>query len=769
MSLKTKLLIFTLSISLIPISIITTLYYYNTRNTIKRQTLDWLTAVAESRKAHTISFLDGKKGRVVDFSSDGFIRDSLEIISHRGSLNHLVSDLNRHLKVNKKPLDSHIVAIAVVDMNGKVVSSTNEEIIGADVSKHDIYVKSIRNAYGETYVGNTYRYSFLDEDCIFVSAPITGKYGGKEIGIIINAYDLKSLSEITANRVGMGETGEVYIVNRDKKMITESRFIENAIFNQVVDTEPVRRIIEDDNSGMTSIYPGYRGMPVVGASIDIPEYGWILLAEVDKVEAFASIMRLRIYTIILGNISAIVVITITILLSKRVTRPIQRLVEGTRRIANGDFAYRIVTETKDEIGYLAASFNDMIFQLEVSEKQIEDYALNLEQKVEDKSSEVKKVKEYTENLIETAQDAIISIYEDGTINVWNKSAEKIFRYSKSDIIGQSVLTIIPEKYKKRHQAGLKRFLETQKPVIIGKTIEFTGLTREGSEIPIEMSLSCQEIENKRYTFTAIIRDITEKKRVEAERKRMLDELTYKNKEMEQIIYVTSHDLRSPLLNIQGFSRELVKDIEQVRQELNENNTSSAVKEKLAETLEEDIPDALKFILVSSSKMDTLLSGLLHLSRMGRVRLDIKRLDMNKLISNVIGAHEYKIKEAKVRCQIEELPSCSGDEVQIDQVFSNLLDNAMKYLDSDREGLINISGKKEDEHIVYCLEDNGIGIAEQHQDKVFEIFHRLNPGDSVAGEGLGLAIVRGILDRHGGKIWIESEPGKGSKFFVSLPG
>jgi signal transduction histidine kinase len=238
--------------------------------------------------------------------------------------------------------------------------------------------------------------------------------------------------------------------------------------------------------------------------------------------------------------------------------------------------------------------------------------------------------------------------------------------------------------------------------------------------------------------------------------------------MEQIIYVTSHDLRSPLLNIQGFSRELVKDVEQIRQKLNENTTSSAVKEKLVETLEEDIPDALKFILASSSKMDTLLSGLLRLSRMDRVRLDIKQLDMNKLMSNVIGTHEYKIKESKVTCQIEELPSCSGDEAQINQVFSNLIDNALKYLVSDREGLINISGRSENGHIVYCLEDNGIGIEERHQDKVFEIFHRLNPGDSVVGEGLGLTIVRKILDRHSGKIWVESEPGKGSKFFVSLP-
>ncbi len=636
MSIKTKLLIFALCISLIPISIITTLYYFNARSTIERQTLDWLTAVAESKKVHTLSFLDSKKGRVVDFSSDGFIRDSLEAISSSETQSPVVNTLIRHLEVNKKPLDRHITAIAVLDINGNVVASTNKLWLGKDMSKANIFMSCVTKNYGETYIGKSYSVPYLNENCIFISAPLTSRQENKTMGVIINAYNMEFLNEITTNRKGMGESGEVYIVNRDKKMITESRFIENAIFNQVVDTEPVRRILEDDNGGMTGIYPDYRGVSIVGASIDMPEYGWILLVEVDKAEAFASIMRLRIYTIIMGIVSAIVVIAIAIIVSKRVTWPIQKLVEGTKRIASGDLGFKIPTRSKDEIGFLATSFNDMTSQLGESKKQVEDYAQNLEQKVEDKTKEVK---------------------------------------------------------------------------------------------------------------------------------HMLVELTYKNKEMEQIIYVTSHDLRSPLLNIQGFSRELQESFKQVLPVLNESGISSETREKLADALEEDIPEALKFILASSSKMDTLLSGLLRISRMGRVVLTIKRLDMNKLMADVVGVFEYKIKEAGITLHVDELPSCSGDEVQISQVFSNLLDNALKYLDPDRKGVIRISGTKQ---LVYCVEDNGIGVKMNHQNKIFEIFHRLNPGDSVAGEGLGLTIVSKRLDRHGGKIWVEFEQGKGSKFFVSLP-
>ena len=140
--------------------------------------------------------------------------------------------------------------------------------------------------------------------------------------------------------------------------------------------------------------------------------------------------------------------------------------------------------------------------------------------------------------------------------------------------------------------------------------------------------------------------------------------------------------------------------------------------------------------------------------------------MKKIISNVIGTFEFQIKEANIKLEIKELPSCYGDEVQINQVFSNLVGNAIKYLDNDRAGIINVSGQKRNGQVEYCIEDNGIGIAKKNQEKIFNIFGRVKPDDN-KGEGLGLAIVRKILSRHNGKIWLKSEFEKGSKFYVSL--
>lgn len=282
----------------------------------------------------------------------------------------------------------------------------------------------------------------------------------------------------------------------------------------------------------------------------------------------------------------------------------------------------------------------------------------------------------------------------------------------------------------------------------------------------------QEVQNRTLELTRLndelAAEIVERKQAELERARLNSVLESKNKELEQIVYVASHDLRSPLVNIQGFSKELEYSLEQVGSIMDNTDVPSTVKEKLAPVLKEDIPEAIKYILTSVIKMDSLLSGLLRLSRLGRAAFTLEELDMNKLISNMVGAFEFQIREAGVTVQVDDLPSCQGDVAQINQLFSNLLDNALKYLDPDRAGAIRISGQREGDLAVYCVEDNGIGIASNHQGSIFEIFHRLDPTHS-SGEGLGLTIARRILDRHGGTLRVESKQDRGSRFFVSLPG
>jgi len=359
-SIKGKLILFTLCISLIPISIITTVYYLNARSTLKTQILQQLTAIAESKKIHALSFMAAKRGRTIDFSSDGFIRDSLETIVQSGTQGDAISNLNNHLNVNKKPIDPQIMEIAVIGLDGIVVSSTNQRIIGNNVSGHELFINSINNKFGETFVGRTYRSPYINENCIFISAPLKSKQNGtgETIGVVINAYALDSLNEITGDRTGMGKTGEVYLVNRDKVMITESRFITDAVLHQLVDIEYIRRVMSGDK-GMVGIYHDYRGVPIVGAAVDLPEYGWTLLAEMDKAEVFAPLLGLGIIALVAGGLSGGVAIILGVIFSLSAIKPITNLKDATERFGKGDLDYRLKVSNSDEIGLLTGSFNSM--------------------------------------------------------------------------------------------------------------------------------------------------------------------------------------------------------------------------------------------------------------------------------------------------------------------------------------------------------------------------------------------------------------------------
>ncbi len=291
---------------------------------------------------------------------------------------------------------------------------------------------------------------------------------------------------------------------------------------------------------------------------------------------------------------------------------------------------------------------------------------------------------------------------------------------------------------------------------------------DGREIWVEISKApLRDVDGTVIGVLGIFNDITDRKYSEDERERLTKELARKNDELEQVVYVASHDLRSPLVNVQGFSKELQASLSDLAAELDSAPIPDEIRARLAFTLEDDIPESLNYILTSTEKMDTLLRGLLRLSRLGRAALSIEPLDMDRLIAETISAFDFQIKQAGVQITVAPLPRCMGDATQIGQLFANLISNALKYPDPARPGVVAISGHTADVMAVYCVEDNGLGIAPEHQSKIFELYHRLNP-DQTEGEGLGLTIVRTILDRHSGWIWVESEPGEGSRFFVSLP-
>lgn len=254
-----------------------------------------------------------------------------------------------------------------------------------------------------------------------------------------------------------------------------------------------------------------------------------------------------------------------------------------------------------------------------------------------------------------------------------------------------------------------------------------------------------------------------------ERERLMIELESKNRELESIVYVASHDLRSPLVNIQGFGRNLQKYFGQVSDALKNAESLDELRLAARPILVEHIPKALHFVEAGSAKMDSLISGLLHLSRVGRAQLQMEAVDMNSLMQNILDIMAFQVEKTGASIRFKpRLAECYGDKNQLSQVFGNLLDNAVKYRAPGRPLEIAISSEIKARKVTYSIADTGLGIAPEHQGKIWEIFHRLETDTAIPGEGLGLAIARRIIERHNGRIWVESTPGVGSCFRVELP-
>jgi two-component system sensor kinase FixL len=370
--------------------------------------------------------------------------------------------------------------------------------------------------------------------------------------------------------------------------------------------------------------------------------------------------------------------------------------------------------------------------------------------------EAERALDRSENLLRTiinaTQDAMIAVNEEGLISLFNPAAEKMFGRARSEVLGKSINLLIPEQYRPKHQQYVKTYFETNKSSnAIGHTIEVPVQHRDGRVFPIELSLSSGIVNDKQMVI-AVARDITERKKAEQtleELNTALEttnlELIRTNKELQEFAYITAHDLKTPLRAIGTLADWLSVDY--------------------GEKFDEQGKEHVNLLVTKAKQMSLMIDDILRYSGAGQNTQKSQEVDLKQVLSEVID--EIDPPENIDVIFENPLPKLVGKKTHIIQIFQNLLGNAIKYMDKPK-GQIKVRCVEENNCWKFSVADNGPGIEKKYYDKIFKIFQTLSPREGVESTGIGLSIVKKLVELNKGTVWIESEVGKGSTFYFTVP-
>ncbi len=348
-------------------------------------------------------------------------------------------------------------------------------------------------------------------------------------------------------------------------------------------------------------------------------------------------------------------------------------------------------------------------------------------------------------LLEAAPDAMVVVNQDGDIVLLNLQAEKRFGYRRDELLGQKVTNIIPQGFAERLVADELRSAKDAEEQQIGTGIELIALRKDGTEFPIEIMLSPLE-SAEGILVTAAIRDICVRKKAEAHLLRKVEELNRSNEELAQFAYIASHDLQEPLRMVASYTQLLSK--------------------RYKGKLDADADEFIAFAVDGASRMQRLIQGLLAYSRVGTKGEQPRCISSDKALQQALVNLGGAVRDSGAVVTHDPLPNVMADEMQLVQLFQNLVGNAIKFQTSGAPK-VHVSATNNGTNWTISVTDNGIGIDPQYFERIFGVFQRLHKRDEFAGTGIGLAICKKIVERHGGTIWVESEPGCGSTFRFAL--
>ena len=647
------------------------------RNIVEEEICNQLANTAQSRTNHVETILNGYKQDAELLAVRFPFRDAVD---ESKEYTQRIEQANRRIN-NTIESNEAISRIRISDKNGIVIASSHTDV-GENESADDIFLKGQEGVY----MGDVHTSKFTGGKVISTAAPIL--VDGEFAGVFVLNFDAdKDLYEITTDRTGMGETGEIYIVNKDEYMITPLKFLSqnDTFLKQKVETyHSLDELEEAKYLGVAGyehdviLCENYQGTDVVRAHTHVPDLGWCLIAEISEEEAFAPLGKLtRMLLWALIGLS-LLGITLSILISRTITQPIVKLHHGVEEIGKGNLDYKTGTKASDEVGQLSRAFDGMTTELKNSRAELEEYGRGLEAKVEERTKELaEKAKEAEEQAMAT-QNLLEDVNE-------TKNALEASQHAMLNMVHD---------------------LETEK-----RETESAKHALEATNIKLERS----------------------------------------NKELQDFTYIASHDLREPLRKVSAFGQLL--------------------QESLEGKLDEDEEENFAFMIDGATRMQQMVDDLLVYSRVTTEAKPSERVDLNAVIEDLENVElAVQLEETGGVINVPEpLPPVDADPSQIHQLLQNLIGNGLKYSRKGVAPVITVRSRQEAGKTVRIeVQDNGIGIKDEYYANIFGMFKRLHSREDYEGSGIGLAVCKKIVERHGGGIGVESNPGMGSTFWFTMP-
>jgi PAS domain S-box-containing protein len=602
---------------------------------------------------------------------------------------------------------------------------------------------------GKTYIGAVYIDDVTSEPLIAMAVPVTDIFNDSK-RILLAEVNLKFMWDLVGS-MKIGENGLAYVVDKKGALIAFGDISRVLKGENVVHLSEVSEFVKGDiltHKDSAAVVKGILGNRVVANHVHLETPDWAVVVELPVSEAYKTVTATLMVSFLIILLSFALAIIAGIYLSKRITKPITRLRDAVVKIGEGKLDTKIAIRKNDEIGDLATAFNQMIQDLQRTTTSIDN--LNREiaerQKTEDA---LRKNEEFTKRIIESSSDCIKVLDLQGNLLSMSDGGQKLLELDDVvPFIGTSFIDFWKGREKEACIEAIKKAEKGDKGVFYGYFETATGKPKWWEVIitPIK------DTDGSISRLLAVSRDITERKRAEKSLERLnrdlktaVSQLTQSNKQLQEFAHLAAHDLKTPLRGIGTLAQWLVDDYKE--------KFDSSGRRKVS------------LLVERVERINELINAILHYSTITRDKSRERPVDLNTLIKNVIA--EVK-PPANIKITINKtLPFVICEGTLFKQVFQHLLANAVKFMDKP-DGRIVLDYVDRNTVWEFSVSDNGPGIERKHFERIFQLFQTLDKDSQIDSRGVGLTIVRKIVELYDGHVWLTSEIGNGSTFFFTIP-